>query len=164
MATTPVSDHDWTVHSINIHGVFFERWCQKVVSETQGWSLDSTNYPVEFPSPNGPLRGKESTLDIRASRVSGDHKLWLLIECKKNNPEFINWVFFSKFRTPLDAFNISQVENKAREAPATGLDARSAWSIREVQSTRGRWRLSCSTQGPPPRAPWQSSIYSATMN
>jgi len=126
MATTPVSDHDWTVHSINIHGVFFERWCQKVVSETQGWSLDSTNYPVEFPSPNGPLRGKESTLDIRASRAGGDQKLCLLIECKKNNPEFINWVFFSKFRTPRDAFNISQVENKPREAPATGWDTSSA--------------------------------------
>src|SRR5207249_7851953 len=62
MATTPVSDHDWTVHSINIHGVFFERWCQKVVSETPGWSLDSTNYPVEFPSPNGPLASLSSGL------------------------------------------------------------------------------------------------------
>ncbi|HEX9430695.1 MAG TPA: hypothetical protein VF944_09985, partial [Candidatus Bathyarchaeia archaeon] len=121
VAIPPVSDHDWTVHSINIHGVFFERWCQKVVAETPGWSLDSTNYPVEFPSPNGPLRGKESTLDIRASRMAGpDQRLCLLIECKKNNPEFVNWVFFHRFRTPRDAFHASQVENKPLESPATG--------------------------------------------
>ena len=50
----------------------------------------------------------------------------LLIECKKNNPEFINWVFFNRFRTPCEAFNVSQVENKPREAPATGWDTSSA--------------------------------------
>jgi len=52
--------------------------------------------------------------------------LCLLIECKKNNPEFVNWVFFNRFRTPRDAFNVSQVENKPREAPASGWDTSSA--------------------------------------
>ena len=80
MPITPQTQHDWTVHSINIHGIFFERWCQHVVTEADGWNLDAVNYPVEFPPPNGPWRGKESTLDIRASREIGDHRICLL--CK----------------------------------------------------------------------------------
>ncbi len=132
IAGNPTSEHDWTVHAINIHGVFFERWCQKVVSETPGWSLDSTNYPVEFPPPNGPIRGKESTLDIRASSREGDSVTVLPVECKKNNPDFINWIFFKKFRPPRDLFNISQVENTPRDPPTVGWSTSS--SIRTVQA------------------------------
>ena len=121
MTNTPQTQHDWTVHSINIHGIFFERWCQQIVAESKGWTLDSVNYPVEFPPPNGPLRGKESTLDIRASRDISDNRQCLLIECKKNNPEFVDWVFFQK---PQDRagkdFIISQIENTPRNPPATG--------------------------------------------
>ena len=134
MSDNPQSNHDWTIHSINIHGVFFERWCQRVVSEAPGWSLDSTNYPVEFPPPNGPIRGKESTLDIRASRRDADLAMVLLIECKKNNPEFVNWIFFRKVCLPRDSFNISQVENTPREPPAVGWETTS--SIRGITASR----------------------------
>ena len=84
MPIIPQTQHDWTVHSINIHRVFFERWCQQAVADAKGWTLDAVNYPVEFPPPSGPLRGKESALDIRASRGQSDDRLCLLIECKKN--------------------------------------------------------------------------------
>ena len=131
--TAPQSQHDWTVHSINVHGIFFERWCQRIVSEAEGWSLDTTNYPVEFPPPNGPFRGKESSLDIRASRDVGDARLCLLIECKKNNPEFVDWVFFQK---PTERsgkeFIISQVAITPRPPPALGWDTVS--SIRPLTS------------------------------
>jgi hypothetical protein len=32
--TPPGSDDEWAIHSINIHGVFFERWCQHAIAET----------------------------------------------------------------------------------------------------------------------------------
>ena len=95
-ATTPKSQHEWTVHAINIHGLFFERWCQKVVAETPGWKVRSTNYPVEYPPPFIPLHSHESSLDIRAERKSSQEHLTLVIECKKNNPDFINWIFFPR--------------------------------------------------------------------
>src|ERR1700730_1636817 len=96
MPITLKTEHDWTFHSINIHGFFFERWCQPVVAEAEGWTLDAVHYPVEFPPPSAPLRGTESALDIRASRGESDNRLCLLIECKKNNPEFVDWVFFQR--------------------------------------------------------------------
>lgn len=81
--------------------MFFERWCQHVVTRAAGWRLDSTNYPVEFPPPNGPFRGKEGSLDIRASKVIGDRVVSLIVECKKNNPELIDWLFFKVPPHPL---------------------------------------------------------------
>src|SRR4051794_19913157 len=92
----PATEDEWIIHSINIHGVFFERWCQKKISATFPWRVKSTNYPVEYPPPNGPLRGKESALDIRAEIQLGDLLLTLTIECKKNNPDFVKWIFFLK--------------------------------------------------------------------
>ncbi len=95
--TIPESQNDWTVHSLNIHGVFFERLCEKIISTTPGWRVRHVNYPVEFPPPNGPWRGKESALDIRAETLLDNQTLiTLVVECKKNNPEFVNWVFFPK--------------------------------------------------------------------
>ena len=96
---TPESEHDWTVHSINIHGIFFERFCQKVIDKNALWELKAINYPVEFPPARGPIRGRESTLDIRACRELDGGILTLLIECKKNNPEFVDWIFFPRYFT-----------------------------------------------------------------
>jgi hypothetical protein len=97
MATVPASQDDWTVHALNIHGVFFERRCAEDVANIAEWQVVSTNYPVEFPPPNGPWRGKESSLDIRARKSLSSNQLFdLQIECKKANPEFVNWVFFPK--------------------------------------------------------------------
>ncbi len=127
MPITLQTEHDWTIHSINVHGIFFERWCQKAVTEAEGWTLDAVNYPVEFPPSNGPWRGKESALDIRASRGESDNRLCLLIECKKNNPEFVDWVFFQKPKErATQGFIVSQVTNTLREAPNQGWDTVSA--------------------------------------
>ena len=91
---SPKTDSDWTIHSLNIQGTFFERWCQETIREQPEWKLISTNYPVEFPKHNGPFSGEQSTLDIYAQLQKKTILLTLLIECKKNNPGFIDWVFF----------------------------------------------------------------------
>lgn len=94
----PVSDHDWTVHSLNIHGIFFERWCKHIVDNSPQWHVKATQYPVAFSPLAGPLHkvgGHESALDIHAVLSYRDGRLLnLLVECKKNNPEFIEWMFF----------------------------------------------------------------------
>jgi hypothetical protein len=84
---------------------------------------------VEFPLPNGPLRGKESILDIRAERhllVGRDSfreqvLLTLLIECKKNNPDFVNWIFFPKQSSrTMSGMIISHLENVSRQPASSG--------------------------------------------
>ena len=96
-----ITQDEWTVHALNIHGVFFERRCADAVVDTPDWKVLSTNYPVEFPPPNGPWRGKESSLDIWARRDTGSNSIVdVLIECKKANPEFVNWIFFPKGESP----------------------------------------------------------------
>lgn len=97
----PVTDEEWTIHALNIHGTFFERWCAEIINKTDGYRLEAQNYPVEFPRPNNGVRGKESALDIRAATIDYNRLLTLIIECKKNNPEFVDWIFFpvqSRFR------------------------------------------------------------------
>ncbi len=148
MGNKPATDHDWTIHSINIHGIFFERWCQKTIEDTHIWKIKSTNYPVEYPPPNGPIRGRESTLDIRAELQQNDLRLTLLIECKKNNPEFVNWIFFPKRTQPTGRpVVLSQIENTVREAPHTGWTSQIAlnWAdtslivADEARETRGSY-------------------------
>ena len=100
-AGQPSTEEEWIVHSINIHGTPFQRWCHKRIEETRLWKVKAIDYPVE--SPTTPIYGgaKESNLDIRAELdVFGGTRLTLLIECKKNNPDFINWVFFQEYNPP----------------------------------------------------------------
>jgi hypothetical protein len=77
----------------------------------------ATNYPVEYPPPNGPLRGKESTLDIWARRDRDPNLVVdVLIECKKANPEFVHWVFFPRPECPTPSpFSFTRAENKLNE-------------------------------------------------
>ena len=113
---SPTSDSDWTIHSLNIQGTFFERWCQETI-KTSRWSIISTNYPVEFPPHNGPLIGEQSTLDIYARLKKETILLTLLIECKKNNPEFIDWVFFPHPNTKrVKYFSGSLIANEVKES------------------------------------------------
>jgi len=85
-----LSEDNWIVKSLNIHGTFFERLCASIVRQAPHWTLTTTNYPVE-------VNGNHSELDIRAdAELDESLKLRLLIECKKNNPDFIKWVFFRK--------------------------------------------------------------------
>lgn len=89
------TEHEWTIHSLNIHGLFFQRWCEHVVAHTRGWRLRYTEYPVGFPSPYFPgQQTNESALDLRADHSAQGDLLSILVECKKNNPDFVNWIFF----------------------------------------------------------------------
>jgi len=146
---TPSTEDEWIIHSINIHGVFFERWCQAQIGKTPPWSVKSTNYPVEFPPPDGPWRGKESTLDIRAEMEHSGDLLTLIIECKKNNPDFVKWVFFPKPSEHIYTIVSSQIENSLRPTEEAGWVSQS--SLRngpfasqrladEARETRGDYR------------------------
>lgn len=83
-----LNDNEYTILALTIHGTFFERKCQNVVHQAQAWEIQETNYPVTYSDAN-------SNLDIWALRGKHTHQhLVLPIECKKNNPDFINWIFF----------------------------------------------------------------------
>lgn len=93
----PSSEEDWITRALNIQGTFFERKCVRVIEETSGWSVISTNFPVEYPKSNSIRTGNESSLDIWARRITSDKEvLEIFIECKKANPDFVKWVFFPK--------------------------------------------------------------------
>lgn len=51
------------------------------------------SFPVEYPPPHGAARGHESTLDVWADYRLDKKWLSLLIESKKNDPRFVDWVF-----------------------------------------------------------------------
>ncbi len=91
MNAEPITNEGWTIHALNIHGTFFERRCQQVIARAKEWRIQSTNYPVEFPATG---HGKASNLDIWAERYLAKYALQLLVECKKNNPEYVDWIFF----------------------------------------------------------------------
>ena len=113
MDTIALTQDDWTIHALNIHGVFFERRCAASVAETAKWKVLATNYPVEYPPPNGPWRGKESNLDIWARNDANESfVIDTLIECKKANPEFVNWVFFPRSDSvPTAKFSFANATN-----------------------------------------------------
>jgi hypothetical protein len=54
----PQTNDQWTIHSINIHGLFFERWCEEIIRSTNELKVVSTNYPVEFPPPKWTISWK----------------------------------------------------------------------------------------------------------
>jgi hypothetical protein len=107
----PSSDHDWTIHSLNIQGTFFEQWCEHIIDEHPRWRVRDKQYPVAFSPTVGPLQnavGHESTLDLRAELGFHDGRsLTLLVECKKSNPDFVEWVFFSKPGAPPNSLFIA---------------------------------------------------------
>jgi hypothetical protein len=98
----PETEEDWIIQAVNIHGLFFERACRKIIEDTHGWQIAATNLPVESPILTEHSRGKESNLDIMAHVRKSDgrdgytNELTLLVECKKNNPGFIRWLFFPR--------------------------------------------------------------------
>ncbi len=83
-----LTDDEYTILALTIHGTFFERKCQNAVHQAKEWKIQETNYPVTY-------GGANSNLDIWAQRGENTYQhLVLPIECKKNNPDFINWIFF----------------------------------------------------------------------
>ena len=124
MSDTPQNDHDYTILALNIHGTFFERKCQKIIKDAAGWRLFATNCPVSYQRPGSTAPPKESSLDIKAhlgpssSYLSSYKSLTLLIECKKNNPEFIEWMFFPArpYTTYLSCVEIKSAQTNINDA------------------------------------------------
>lgn len=95
---TPVTNEEFAIQALTIHGAFFERKCQDIVRRTENWTLRDANYPVEH-------QGKASNLDLWAEKMAASVRLSFPIECKKNNPEFVDWIFFSQSaRTASDLY------------------------------------------------------------
>jgi len=130
MTQPPNTQDEWTIRALNIHGVFFERACVNLIGTASNWQVISTNYPVEFPPPNGPMRGKESSLDIWTRREDESHVVDAFIECKKANPEFVNWIFFERTAS-LDPSqpSIVRIDNVQSEGPNP------TWSISTMISS-----------------------------
>ncbi len=152
MNIAPTTEHEHTVHALNIHGTFLERWCQHIIAQVPGWNVKFVNYPVEFPPRNGPFLGEASALDIWAEFKIQDTILSLPIECKKHNPELANWIFFSHRQTAQFRHGgspiITEIENMSKQAPNTGWDvqlAKKAWNAityicsDEARETRGSY-------------------------
>lgn len=120
-AQGPQNDTESMVHALNIHGTFFERYCEQVIAATPPWTVRATNYPIAHPgmAPTDPRTSSE--LDIRAEMPVGRHLLTLLLECKKHNPELATWVFFLPTR-PTDRLRARRVvvEATPHQRPARG--------------------------------------------
>ena len=41
----PQTENEWEIHSLNFHGLFFERWCHSVVEDSQVWRVADADYP-----------------------------------------------------------------------------------------------------------------------
>lgn len=79
-----LTDDEYSILALTIHGAFFERKCQNAVHQAKAWEIEDTNYPVTY-------GGANSNLDIWALQGKNTYQhLVLPIECKKNNPDFIN--------------------------------------------------------------------------
>ncbi len=116
----PATDHDWTIHSMNIHGAFFERWCQHIMGQSKVWHVQHINFPVMFPPIKSPYPSHQSALDIAAEYSSPRSNVSLLVECKKHDPRFIEWIFFPKRRHPdpnlYFVHQITTMSNSRRES------------------------------------------------
>lgn len=133
MNQLPVSQDEWTVHSLNIHGVFFERKCASVVATVPNWRVVSTNYPVEIQGRVTGGKGGESSLDVWARRDDSDgFVLDALLECKKANPDFVNWVFFPKISgTPNPGYRHTRTITKSEAEAQSNLN----WTHQVVVQT-----------------------------
>ena len=111
MTVEPQSHHDWTVRALNIHGAIFERWTEHVFrNAAKPWTIVATQYPVEFPPPIGPSRGRESVLDVWGEYRLGERWLSMLVECKKNDPRFVDWVFFPAGEPEANQISMSGIQ------------------------------------------------------
>lgn len=92
----PTTEEEWWTHVLNIHGTPFEQLCEYHLRQSPDWTFRSSRYPVEFPPSYTPqvLQTKTSELDLWGICRSSGLTTELLVECKKNNPEFIDWIFF----------------------------------------------------------------------
>lgn len=95
----PSTNEEWNTHSLNIQGIFFQKLIASIIIRHGKVDFVTEEYPVEYPPGNKNIRGLESRLDIHArikDQIHNSARINLLIECKKANPEFVDWIFFEK--------------------------------------------------------------------
>ena len=92
----PNTEEEWMTHVLNIHGTPFEHLCQYHLRQSPDWTFKSSRYPVEFPPSYTPQvsQTKNSELDLWGTCNPHGLKIELLVECKKNNPIYTDWIFF----------------------------------------------------------------------
>ena len=93
---SPFSKDDWTIRALNIHGIFFEQSCRYRIAQLRDTGVVTANYPVAFMDDAGVVHS--SNLDIWADSFHEKIRLSFLIECKKNNPQLTEWIFFERQR------------------------------------------------------------------
>ena len=123
----PTTDQEWMTHVLNIHGTPFEHLCQHHLRQSPDWTLKSSRYPVEFPPSNTPQVAltKNGDLDLWGACSPPGLTIELLVECKKNNPDYIDWVFFPISSPELPFPSIRALEYGYS---ALGLNADARWS------------------------------------
>jgi hypothetical protein len=138
----PDTDEEFAIQALTIHGAFFERKCQDTITQAKDWALRETNYPVEH-------QEKASNLDIWAEKKVAAARLSFPIECKKNNPEFIDWVFFPRPAHAVPDLYVRVIEIQKQPGPA-GTWAMSTLHQRiqydlvvadEARETKGNYQL-----------------------
>src|SRR3989442_8216422 len=121
----PATDEEWMTHVLNIHGTPFEHLCEHHLRQSADWTFKSSRYPVEFPPSYTPQVSltKNGELDLWGTCTPPGLKIELLVECKKNNPDFTDWVFFPT-RNPAPTFPSIRALEYHYPALATNSDAR----------------------------------------
>jgi hypothetical protein len=96
-AKEPETVDEWTTKVLNIQGAIFERGVAHKIRKGGLWRVMETERPVAYPPAGRDLPSpRESTLDVLARFTEVRYELDLVIECKKNNPRFIDWIFFRR--------------------------------------------------------------------
>jgi len=86
----PATEQEWMTQVLNIHGTPFEHLCEHYLRQAPDWAFRSSRYPVEFPPSYTPQASltKNGELDLWGSCLPPGLKIELLVECKKNNPDY----------------------------------------------------------------------------
>ena len=113
----PATEEEWMTHVLNIHGTPFEHLCQYHLQQSPDWAFKSSRYPVEFPPSYTPQvsQTRNSELDLWGTCNPPGLKIELLVECKKNNPEYTNWVFFPDRYPTLPSLRTLEYRNLPRQ-------------------------------------------------
>jgi hypothetical protein len=112
-------------HALNVEGIFFQQRVSQICRES-GWLVTAEEYPVAYPPGNGPIVGKEGRLDIRAEKQFTDYRTVLVVECKKTNADYKDWVFFLKGEGRITAALIKMQGKPGAAEAATG---KSKWDV-----------------------------------
>jgi hypothetical protein len=120
----PATEEEWRTHVLNIHGPPFEHLCQYHLRQSPDWIFKSSRYPVEFPPSYTPQvsQTKNSELDLWGTCSSPGLKIELLVECKKNNREYTDWIFFPAWYPTPPSLRTLEYNNipQNRISPRTG--------------------------------------------